>query len=46
MRVGLQQKTRRELGGPFFADYFRSVRSLAAARSNHFNRCSVTAQCS
>ncbi len=25
-RVAFQQKTRRELGGPFFADYFRAVR--------------------
>lgn len=25
-RIGFQQKTRRELGGPFFGDYFRSVR--------------------
>ena len=25
-RVAFQQKTRRELGGPFFSDYFRSVK--------------------
>ena len=26
-RIAFQQKTRRELGGPFFGDYFRSVRT-------------------